>query len=178
MPSTCISQRLNALRVSGTASSSSFVDFGEKCQDCCAEYCFEYGGGRGRRAIAKRLHWAPWMGHSYLGESPRCHIVGSTTLNILQQGWDCNRFLNCASVEKDVGKLGKKQFSLQSLWKRADRGDQCDMIVFLLCCFNYVGFHARIEAFVKMVCTVCAFFFFPHASVSALLCTVQSWKWS
>lgn len=106
MPSTCISQRLNALRVSGTASSSSFVDFGEKCQDCCAEYCFEYGGGRGRRAIAKRLHWAPWMGHSYLGESPRCHIVGSTTLNILQQGWDCNRFLNCASVEKDVGKLG------------------------------------------------------------------------
>lgn len=46
------------------------------------------------------------MGHSYLGESPRCHIVGSTTLNILQQGWDCNRFLNCASVEKDVGKLG------------------------------------------------------------------------
>lgn len=121
MPSTCISQRLNALRVSGTASSSSFVDFREKCQDCCAEYCFEYGGGRGRRAIAKRLHWAPWMGHSYLGESPRCHIVGSTTLNILQQGWDCNRFLNCASVEKDVGKLGKKnktkQASLQSLWK-------------------------------------------------------------
>lgn len=117
MPSTCISQRLNALRVSGTASSSSFVDFGEKCQDCCVEYCFEYGGGRGWRAIAKRLHWALWMGHSYLGESPRCHIVGSTTLNILQQGWDCNRFLNCASVEKDVGKLGKKVSSLQSVWK-------------------------------------------------------------
>lgn len=46
------------------------------------------------------------MGHSYLGESPRCHIVGSTTLNILQQGWDCSRFLSCASVEKDVGKWG------------------------------------------------------------------------
>lgn len=45
------------------------------------------------------------MGHSYLGESPRCHIVGSTTLNILQQGWDCNRFLNCASGGKDVGKI-------------------------------------------------------------------------
>ena len=122
MPSTCISQRLNALRVSGTASSSSFVDFGEKCQDCCAEYCFEYGGGRGRRAIAKRLHWASWMGHSYLGESPRCHIVGSTTLNILQQGWDCNRFLNCASGGKDVGKIRggwrkkKKTSALQPLW--------------------------------------------------------------
>lgn len=46
------------------------------------------------------------MGHSYLGESPRCHIVGSTTLNILQQGWDCSRFLSCASVEKDVGNWG------------------------------------------------------------------------
>lgn len=46
------------------------------------------------------------MGHSYLGESPRCHIVGSTTLNILQQGWDCSRFLSCATVEKDIGKWG------------------------------------------------------------------------
>lgn len=51
------------------------------------------------------------MGHSYLGESPRCHIVGSTTLNILQQGWDCNRFLNCASVERDFGKFWEGGFS-------------------------------------------------------------------
>lgn len=159
MPSTCISQRLNALRVSGTASSSSFVDFGEKCQDCCAEYCFEYGGGRGRRAIAKRLHWAPWMGHSYLGESPRCHIVGSTTLNILQQGWDCNRFLNCASVEKDVGKLGKK---LQPLWE----GWIVKQRPIQQWHFIYTSSHARIEVFVK------CFFVFLQAS------DPLKWKWN
>lgn len=62
MPSTCISQRLNSLRVSGTASSSSFVDFGEKCQDCCAEYCFEYGGREGKEGHCQATPLSPVNG--------------------------------------------------------------------------------------------------------------------
>lgn len=107
MPSTCISQRLNSLRVSGTASSSSFVDFREKCQDCCAEYCFEYGGREGKEGHCQATPLSPVNGpfiFRRITQMPYCWLNNAKYSpnkdGIVTGFFSPFFFLNCASVEK------------------------------------------------------------------------------